>query len=520
MNRFLQLHAQSVTGTLSGFDRVRFRGTARLLANVSGLRALLAHLSVLLKDFAVFAENLSEKLRAASLAGAQEAGRPVRYLASSRICKEEVALQIAREDRIDKGLICVLTAVEPCMSFAIRRDRAKKKLVLEPAWRKCLHLYHYFMHEELGFCHARVQSWLPFNIHVCINGREMLARQMDQAKISYQRRDNCFARVSDVKGAQKLLDDQLTFDWPELLGQLADQVHPARQTMLKDWVPEYYWSCQESEWASDVMFKDQAALAGMYPKLIRHGMIGLHSGDVMRYLGKRVGPNDPRFTGEVISDTKDRGEGLRIKHRLNANSIKMYDKQKSVLRVETTMNDPFDFKVYRRAGGDPKSKLCWRRLRKGVVDIKRRAEVSQAANERYLEAMASVETSVALGELAGPLCKSVRGKSKGERARGLNPLGEADAQLLQAVSRGEFAINGFRNRNIRALLYKQETTDAKEIKRQGSATTRKIRLLRAHGLVNKVPRTHRYILSDKGRQSITTILAARTANAAKLLAAA
>jgi len=285
MNRFLQLHAQSVTGMLSGFDRVRFRGTARLLANVSGLRALLAHLSVLLKDFAVFAENLSEKLRAASLAGAQEAGRPVRYLASSRICKEEVALQIAREDRIDKGLICVLTAVEPCMSFAIRRDRAKKKLVLEPAWRKCLHLYHYFMHEELGFCHARVQSWLPFNIHVCINGREMLARQMDQAKISYQRRDNCFARVSDVKGAQKLLDDQLTFDWPELLGQLADQVHPARQTMLKDWVPEYYWSCQESEWASDVMFKDQAALAGMYPKLIRHGMIGLHSGDVSVSIG-------------------------------------------------------------------------------------------------------------------------------------------------------------------------------------------------------------------------------------------
>ena len=523
MNAFLQRHAASVTGMLSGFDRVRFRGTACLLANVAGLRALMAYLSVLLKDFAAFANGLSERLRAASLAGA--AGRPVRYLASARTCKEDVALAIARADRIERGLICVLTAVEPCMSFQVRRDRASKRLVLEPGWRKCLHLYHYFMDEQLGFCHARVQSWLPFNIHVCVNGREMLARQMDRAGINYERRDNCFARVSDVAGAQALLDAQLSLDWTATLGRLADRVHPARRTMLDGWVPEYYWGAQESEWASDVMFKDPAALSGMYPKLIRHGMIGLGSGDVMRYLGKRVGPENRRFGGEVISDTKERGEGMRIKHRLNANSIKMYDKQRTVLRVETTMNDPSDFKVYRRAGGDPKSKLCWRVLRKGIVDIKRRAEVSQAANDRYLEGLASVETSAALGELAEPLCRRVRGKSKGERARGLNPLGEPDAQLLAAVSRGEFAINGFRNRDLRALLYAAGTPgtpakDATEARRQSSAVTRKVRLLRAHGLVNKVPRTHRYVLSDKGRRSITAILAARTANASKLLAAA
>src|SRR5262249_17727162 len=149
-----------------------------------------------------------------------------------------------------------------------------------------------------------------FNIHVCVNGREMLGRQMDQAKIAYQRRDNCFTRVSDVTGAQQLLDAQLGLNWPALLDQLADRVHPARHNMLKDWVPEYYWSAQESEWASDVMFKDQAALASLYPRLIRHGMIDLHSGDVMRYLGKRVESNDRRFTGEVISDIKERGEGL------------------------------------------------------------------------------------------------------------------------------------------------------------------------------------------------------------------
>jgi hypothetical protein len=211
---------------------------------------------------------------------------------------------------------------------------------------------------------------------------------------------------------------------------------------------------------------------------------------------------------------------MRIKHRLNSNSIKMYDKQQSVLRVETTMNDPSDFRVYRRAGGDPKSKLCWRLLRKGVADMKRRAEVSQAANDRYLEAMAGVETEAALGELVEPLCRSVPGKSKGQRARGLNPLSQDDAALLQAVSRGEFTLNGFRNRNIRALLYGDKTVEKTEAKRRSAAVTRKLRLLRAHGLIKKVSRTHRYLLTDKGRQSISTLLAARTATVSKLLRAA
>jgi hypothetical protein len=510
---------------LSGFDRIRFRGTVRILSNAPGLMAVLSHLGVLLKDFKEFATSVSEKLKSASLAAALEAGRPVRYLPSSRICKEEIALQIAQEHQIKKGLICVLTTVEPCWSFHIRRDRASKHLVLEPGQRKCLHLYHYFMHPELGFCHARVQSWLPFNIHVCVNGREMLAGQMDRAGIDYQRRDNCFTKVSDLTRAQALLDEQATMDWPAMLNGLADQAHPARQSLLNradgvGWAPEYYWSAQESEWASDVMFKNPAELSRLYPRLIRHGLIGLSSGDVMRYLGKRVGPENRRFSGEVISDLKERAEGIRIKHRLNTNSIKMYDKQQSVLRVETTMNDPSDFKVYRRAGGDPQSKLCWRSLRKGVADMERRAQVSQAANDRYLEAMAGVETETALGELAEPLCRSVPGKSKGQRARGLNPLSRDDAKLLQAVSRGEFAINGFRNRDIRALLYGDKTVEAAERKRQSAAVTRKLRLLRAHGLIKKVSRTHRYLLTDKGRQAITTILAARTATASKLLLAA
>jgi hypothetical protein len=519
VEQFIQRHRSSVTGVLSGFDRIRFRGTLRLIANDRGLVALLSYLGILLKDFKDYAMSLSEQLKTASLGLAEAAGRPVRYLASSLICKEEVARRIAREDRIKAGLICVLTAVEPCWSFHVRRDPEAKKLVLESSWRKCLHLYHYFMHPQLGFMHARLQSWFPFNIHVCINGREWLGRQMDQSQLGYQRRENCFTHLADVSEAQRLFDEQLTTDYTAMLNQIVPLMHPAHQPMFARRPMDYYWSADETEWASDVMFKDQATLSMLYPQLIRHGMQNLACRDTLRFLGHKVpasGTVHGNFNGEVVTDLKQRPEGMRIKHRVNANSIKMYDKQGSVLRVETTINNTRDFRVWRQPENQPEAQLSWQRMRKGVADLHRRAEVSQAANSRCLDAMADVKDTTPLHQLVEPLCQRVN--FKGRPARALNPLSESDAALLSHVARGEFILNGFRNRDIRSFLFPAASPDPAEQRRQSAKATRLIRLLRAHGLIHKIPKTHRYQLSPRGRTAISALLAARQADIVKLAA--
>ena len=519
MERFIQRHRASVTGVLSGFDRIRFRGTLRLIANDRGLGALLAYLGILLKDFKAYAMSLSEQLKAASLAVAQAAGRPVKYLASSLTRKEDLAWQIAQQDRISSGLICVLTAVEPCWSFHVRRDPERKKLVLESSWRKCLHLYHYHLHPVLGFMHARVQSWFPFNIHICINGREWLARQMDQRRLKYQRRENCFTWIADPHRAQELLDQQQAIDYSSLLSGFVPLVHPAHPRMFASRPMDYYWSADETEWASDVMFKDAAALGTLYPQLLRHGVQNLSSRDVLRFLQHKVpakGGIYNQFKGEVVSNLKARPEGIRIKHRVNANSIKMYDKQGSVLRVETTINNTREFKVFRQPEGQPDAKLSWQRMRKGVADLHRRAQVSQAANTRYLDAMADVQDYTPLRELVEPLCRSV--PFKGRSVRALNPLSQSDAALLAHVARGEFVLNGFRNRDLRALLFPDSSADPTEQRRRSGKVTRMLRLLRAHGLIHKIARTHRYQLSDKGRTAITALIAARNADIVKLAA--
>jgi hypothetical protein len=520
MESFLQQHASSVTGVVSGWDRVRFRGTLRLLASASGLSRFLSMVGCRFKDFKHYALKVSKQVREESLAVAESVQRPVQHLNGPSISKEQLARDLEQRNGIEQGLIAVLTAVEPCWSYNIKTElspEGQKRLRLINEYRKCQHLYHYQIHPVFGRMHVRLQTWLPFNVHICINGREWLARQMDAAGIAYHRSDNCFTWISDPAAAQALADQHSAFDWTGELTKAALAANPAISQITRGWDINYYWSADESEWASDVMFKDTTTLEQLYPALLRHGMESFAGRDVMRFLGRSVpGKIQPQFKGQIVSDLRGNPqfyEGLRLKHRLNRNSIKMYNKAASVLRVETTLNDVRDMKSPRMKEG----KKVWKPMRKGVVDLPRRAQVSEAANGRYLQALSVVNTPQPLKNLTDKLSSRVMYNAK--PVRGLNLLGQ-DAALLQAISGGELMINGFRNRDLAARLFTTQATDEKGKRRRSGQITRKLRMLRAHGLIRKVPHTHRYQVTDKGRQLIAALQAAREANIEKLCKAA
>jgi len=236
-------------------------------------------------------------------------------------------------------------------------------------------------------------------------------------------------------------------------------------------------------------------LASIYPGLVRGGIAVFSSPDVMRFLGKKPHGN---FQGEVISDYRQRPEGIRVKHQLKQNSIKIYDKQGSVLRVETTINDPSDFRVFRPKQDAPEGPCQWQPMRKGIADLRRRTEVSQACNERYLDGLASLSTDQPLADLLTPVCRPTQWK--GRRVRALQPWSPEDRSLLQAINRGEFALNGIRNRDLVATLFPRSLDSSEEKHSASGRVTRKLRLLRAHGILRKVPRTHRYVLTERGRQ--------------------
>jgi hypothetical protein len=309
------------------------------------------------------------------------------------------------------------------------------------------------------------------------------------------------------------MDRQLQTDWPRLLDRLLRQVHPAHRTLFGKEQLHYYWSADQTEWATDVMFRSPQDLSVLYPRLVQYAMTAFGSGEVLRFLGKR--PCVQQFhKAEILSHLGTRAEGVRIKHAIDRNSVKMYDKQESVLRVETTINNTRQMKVFRASENDPDGPPSWQHLRKGVADLQRRAEISQKSNERYLDALSAVEAEPTLADSAAKVCRRTRWK--GRPVRALNPLADEDAALLQAVARGEFVLQGFRNRDLRDLLFGDgPSADAR--RRQMSKVTRLIRMLRAHGLVHKISKTHRYTVSPKGRETIAALLAARSAKIQELM---
>ena len=522
MKSFLERHAPRILGVLCGFDRIRFRGTFRQLATIAGMTTLLNFSKVLFKDFGTFAEQATQRFRAGVEGVAAQAGRPIRYLASPAIDKERLVDQIVLEQGVGPGgVLAILSAVEVCQSFDIYRNREQKILELRPARRKCLHYYVYFQDATFGRVQVRLQTWFPWNIHLVINGREWLAQQLDAHGIRYDRRDNCFPWIEDFPRAQQLMDQQLRTDWVQSLTQLLDRANPTWRELLAPWELNPYWSAEQSEWATDIAFRSCRDLGQLYPQLIHHAIRTFDSRDVMRFLGKsftRQPYINGHFKGEVVSDVAVRPEGIRVKHRLKANSIKMYDKQGSVLRVETTINDAHDLKCYRAAEGDPNGPRSFRPLRKGVADLARRAQLCDASNRRYLDALAAAETASPLKELTAPLCRPVQ--CDGRRHRALNPFHDQDARLLATVARGEFLIKGFRNADIRVALLGEDPQDPAERRRRTSRISRLLGLLRAHHLIKKIPHTHRYLLTAQGRRTIPAILAAREASVEKLVAAA
>jgi len=166
---FVQRHQGEVIGVLHGWDRIRLQGTLRSLYYQPVMERYVRRAGVMWTGFKKFASELTGRVReeGEKLAAAQS--RPMVYVPSSRTDKEKLARQIQEQDGVKSGLIAILSCVEPCHTWFLRGNRATKKLELRLEWGRCLHLYFYWVHEQLGFLHLRLQTWFPFLIQICLN---------------------------------------------------------------------------------------------------------------------------------------------------------------------------------------------------------------------------------------------------------------------------------------------------------------------------------------------------------------
>ena len=481
MNNFIEKHKQKITGTISIFDRIIFKGYLPL-GYPEAMENFLYRNDILIKDFRRFTKKQSQSLKQNAINYAQKENRPYQFL-NGKTRKEQLAHEIADKDAIKEGLICVFSVVEQNPSFTMRYGENRPRLV--SCRPRCLTLYFYFMDRKFGFMHVRLQTWFPFMIQIYINGHEWLAKKMDARGIGYQKLKNAFLSIDDCQKAQKIADKFPKQRWEKVFSSFARRLNPLLKGILKGM--EYYWVTAQSEYATDIMFKDPASLSPLYKKLHRHSTVCFSAEDVLTFLGRKLNGN---FKGRVENDYKKRLPGVRVKHRMKANEIKMYDKFGSVLRIETVINHPYEFKIRRRGKRRGETVMGWFPMAKRVTNLYRYAEVSMSANQKYLEALSVVDDPAASIKMLDKLCEPA--KLNGNRKRAMNPVSISDVKLFAAAMRGDHFIHGFRNGQLAQHLGIELSEDKTERRRQSSRICRMLQLLRAHRLIAKIPRSRRY----------------------------
>lgn len=497
MNDFVKKFAHVIVGTLSCFDRVVFKGylpfggDAHLNAFVDQV------LKIRRKDFLPMLEKLSGKLVDHAKSLAEAAGRPYEYH-PGKLRKEAYIQNMIRRDGLTDGLVAVLCCQETCRTVRLRYGEKRPRL--EFAYRPQRVLYYYSIDSEFGLMYVRIQTWFPYTIQVYVNAHDWLARQMQKKRIGFSQRDNCFTQLDSVRRAQTTADRFCRLPWIRQLDKWARRFNPL---LAEPWLQRssYYWTIQQAEYATDVIFASRGKLAALYQRLLDYATVHFGARDILTFLGRKLHGN---FQGEVLTDCKkDRAPGARIKHRVQDNWLKMYDKFGQILRVETVINDPREFRVRRQRERNGTAQMVWCPMNKGVANFYQFERVAQAANRRYLEALAVVDDPAPSYQQVARLAerKVVRQRSYA----GFNPASQHDVRLFQAVLHGDHLLRGFYNRDIRRLLG-LEDRQSSLLRRLADRVGRLLKRLHVRGLIAKIPHTRRWRVTQLGQQLLGTIV--------------
>ena len=499
MCKMIDQYSNKIKGTFSFFDRIIINGYLTPLMNEYSRAGSLYKLGVLYKDYKAYFMTVTESIKTRIEEKAAELNRPVQYLSSAKICKEDIAKSILKDSPVDDGLICVLKTLESCKTAKVYGSD-DGKLTVKSCFTKCLHYYLYYLDKEFGFMFVKIQTWFPFNIQVYINGRELMKHVFDEHGIIYECYDNSFTDISDPVKAQELAAKFDSKKFSRQLDSFAKSINPFLDTVYSTFGQGYHWCVNQCEFATDVMFKERRFLEDIYPSLVGHAFYDFTCTDVFTFMGRKP---DPRFQGEAVSDYKDRPVGCRVKFKLRANSIKMYNKC-SVLRVETTINDPREFKVFADVhhNNGTVSKE-WKPMGKSISYLYRYAEVAKACNQRFLDAMVDIVPVKSTLHEIDKICSAK--KVDGKALTGFNVWSPQVVRIMETICDGKYFLNGFRNKDIGFIIF----PDMKNQHKLSSKVSRLLIKLRGHGLIKKVPRSRRYHVTSKGRRIMGTLIELR-----------
>jgi hypothetical protein len=477
-----------ISGMLSCFDRVLITGTLPTVCFSKGMTSWLYAHNIRIFDYPKWADVLRLKLRDNAEMIAAESNIEIEHINKKNIRKESIIQKRLKARGNQPGLVHIISTMETCSCYNPWHDKKTHKTFVKPGMSKCLHYYFYFIDETLGLCYMRVPTWAPFRLQFYFNGHNWLASELKREGLPYSLMDNAFDAIDDFDAAQKL-SDHLNVD---ILHRILDHYAQLFCPVMDTFEQHYHWSIMQAEYATDIVFKEQAVLKSIYDDLIAMAIHTVKPDNIATFLGRKLHGN---YQQEMGNRYNVRLEGSRIKHSMGKCSIKMYDKYQIILRIETTVNDVSFFQHYRMVEHrDGTTTQKYAPMKKNIYSLKPLKKNLKASNNRYLEFISAFKLN---SDGREKLRKLSQPKSdNGRNFKGFNFFDNDDLKLLLIIVRGEFLINGFRNKNLRCL-YKDKSS---------SQISRMLKRLRLHQLIRKVTGCHKYYLTALGKQVFSAAL--------------
>ena len=497
---FVTKFASLISWSLSCFDRVIFKGHLPF-SYVAQFENFVDYvLKMRRADFMeVIAPEWSERLVAHAKAFADQCGRLYEYYQGD-IDKHAWAKEQLHQKPLTQGLIGILCVMETCPTFKLAPGDGRPCFVSRQVPQRVL--YYYFWDKDLGLMHVRLQTWAPFTCQIYVNGHDYVMQQLKQRGLRFEKIDNAFVQLEDAKEAQRIAHRFAKLPWPKILEKYARLVNPLLHKELKPL--SHYWVIDQAEFATDLLFESKHALAGLYLRLLELALLTFSPRKIFQYLGRKW---HERFDGEVQTWYQSvREPGACIKHYMKKNWLKMYDKLGLLLRVETVINQPGEFKVFRECQHrDGSTSTGWYAMCKGVGNLHHYQSHALACNQRYLEALAAVDDPTPGYDDLKVLTEPKR--QHGRSYAGFNPAREEEARLFAAVLAGDHIGKGLRNKDIRLALY-DNVKDKRRQQRHSAAIGRMLHRLHVRGLMKKVSGTRLWRVTDQGRRILSDTLCA------------
>jgi hypothetical protein len=341
------------------------------------------------------------------------------------------------------------------------------------------HFYVYAVDDDFGPFFLKFCAYFPYNARLCINGHEWAKRQASKAGIGHTALDNAFAAVDDVAAVQAICDrlgpqqiDGLLRKW---LARLPHPFTPADRAAGY----RYDISILQAEFSLTQMLDRPVSGRIFFEQVIRDNLdlgrpdqVGLVFGRRLIRTGPRATPG--RFRTRVITVGVTPSLHVDYKHA----TIKQYHKEGRALRTETTINDTRDFEI-----------------RKRLTNLPALREVGFTANRRLLGVQRLSHDPARGADVFHAVSDPVI-TTEGTRIAGLRFADARAHALLSALLLFRLLPHGFTNRDLRTLTAELLGSSPEQF--SAGKMTYDLRRLRAHGLITRLPGTHRYEVTDTG----------------------